>query len=240
MHVRLFLAVALVGALPAVGSAAFVTFSDRAAWQAVAGTPTVTEDFQSFTQNAFIFPVPVQANGFSLTATRSVPAIFGNRVQVAPAPPPIASGNSPNGTNFFLGALINDLDADGTLNANILLTFTGEVSAFGADFRGANGIFIDVYGAGNVLFDTISPDVNTPQFYGFALTDGERAERLVFRTTLTPLDGVINVNVFGMDNVALVVPAPSGLVLAVLGLPALGLSRRLRRAGGLGSGSVTR
>src|SRR5262245_7549256 len=228
MLARLMLVCGLAVILPAVGSADFITFTDRAAWQTVAGTPNATEDFQGFTQDRFIYPTPVQANGFSIVANGSLPAIFAGRVDVLPF---TFAGSlvSPNGTNFFMGSLVND--ADFGIERNVILTFNSPVTAFGADLRTrALNEFIDVYGAGNALLGTISPAPSTTQFYGFALTGGERAERLVFRTIPTAQDNVISVNVFGMDNVAMVVPAPPAVILVGVGVATVALARRRRRA----------
>ena len=235
MLARLLFAVALMVALPAVGSAEFAVFTDRAAWQAAAGTPTATEDFEGFTADALFYPDSVPANGFSIVATDTLPPFFGNKVEALPFAPPFGSRNSPNGTNYLWGALINDPDNIGdSSEVNVILTFTGATTAFGADLRGANDTFIDVYDAGNGLLGTITPTGPATQFYGFALTGGERADRVVFRTVPTDADGVITVNGFGLDNAQSVsTPVPSGLLLTVLGLPALGLSRRPRRAGSI-------
>lgn len=229
MLTRLSLAVSLVATLPAVGSADFVTFTDRAAWQAVAGTPTATEDFQGFTQDAFIFPTPVQANGFSIAADGSLPSFFAGRVDVLPFSP-VGAARSLNGTNFFWGSLVNDLDLSPP-QRDIILTFTGETRAFGADMRMSDSVLIDVYGAGNTLLGTISPTgTPTTHFYGFVLTGGEGAERLVVRVgdPPGPQDGSIFVPGFAMDNAA-TVPTPEPASFALFGGLLAAGARAVRR-----------
>ena len=195
----------IVALLPCLSSAAIVTFTDRASFEASAGTVT-TQDFESQTVGTNLQNATIDLGDFSL----SVVSIFGGSFNLIDQ----SSFNAPNGS-IFAGIGLGD-------GETMTLLFDIAITSFGADFGGLNDFVqrsqFEVLG--DILFAPILS--GEASFFGFASDTAFTS--LVIRG-LPESDG------FGIDNISVAaIPVPATLPLLAGGLGLLALWRRRRTA----------
>jgi len=195
-------------------------FTNRATWSAAA-TPNGGENFNSFAVDTSFKNISLPIANGTVTGQTGANGAASNKIDAPPAE--FAPNYIMDGTSYLLG----DLTAPQTLT----ITFTNAITAWGGDFKGVANVprttHIDVYDGANVLQGTVpmtSPASDTLGFYGFTMTAGTTAKRLVFS------NGTSDNDVFGLDNIQFSVPEPSGAVMIALFVPLVHSRRRFRRA----------
>jgi hypothetical protein len=224
MFARLLLTCGLLAALPAVSPAGFVAVSSRAV---LAGTDFIDWGTKGGVFTVLPNPFSVTSNG-GLTATVSqASGTFERRDQNT------GWGGSFNSGDRLLWTRGN--------NGPITILFATPLTAAGANFQ------TDFYGGFTARVDALAADGTTvlgsytfsgtsssasdgsSPFAGLQATGGD----VFYGLRFTGLTATSFPNDFAINQLDLVpgaatnaVPAPAGLVLLGLGLPALGLTRR--------------
>jgi hypothetical protein len=198
-------------------AAALSWFTDRAAWEAAAGTPTFTEDFSGFSSDLLFQTAPVALNG--MTIVQQGVDDFRNLVDVAPLE--FADNNGTAHASMYTNS--------GAITAQI--AFNALTSAFGGqtwEAASGEGARVVVLSGSDVLGSVNLTDAGGA-FFGFVVTGGS-ATSIRFES-VTDAPGSAGEG-FGLDNlagrVAGQVPAPGALALLGIGLAGLAAARRRR------------
>jgi hypothetical protein len=191
-------------------------FTDRPTWTAAAA-PNGSENFNSFATDTTFQNVSVPITNGTVIGQLGSNGAQTNKIDAPPAE--FANAYILDGTSYLIG----DLTAGQTMT----ITFNNPVTAWGGDFKGVADVprttHIDVFDAANVLQGTVtmsSPTNTTLGFYGFTMTAGTTAKKLVLS------NGVASNDAFGLDNIQFSVPEPSAAAAIALLVP---LSHRRRR-----------
>ena len=192
-----------IALLPCLSSAATVTFTDRATFEAAAGTVT-TQDFESQTVGTNLQNVTTDLGDFSL----SVVSIFGGSFNLIDQ----FGLNDPNGSIYASIGLGG--------GETMTLLFDSAITSFGADF-GALNDFVQ-RSQFEVLGDILLAPILSGEASFFGFTSDTAFTSLTIRG-LSPSDG------FGIDNITYsvaAIPVPATLPLLAGGLGLLALWRR--------------
>ena len=220
--------------LASAAGAAPIIYSDQAQFVQDTG-PQFSVDFNDQPINQSFGGSTLQVNklAFSGPDLENFPGAY-NRTEVGPD----FSGFHLDGTTFILGA--------STLDAAMRIDFDMPMLAWGAEFSdladGGREVAVNVYDATDTLIASLeiadAPD-QTQQFIGWDFA-GEQASYL----EIAFLDGLTNIEAFGIDNVLFTIqrgsdaPAPVPLPAPVLLLGASGLAlaalRRRRKPASAG------
>ena len=159
---------------------AIVFFTDRTVFLTVAGTPSFSEDFQSFTSDVSFRTAPLTINGGTIQQEGS-DLSFRNFVDV----PPFGFVDH-NGTNH--ASLFVNFPEGTSLGTQVRLTFANPNAAFGGDTvqdTMAEGAVFEVFN-GAVLLGSQSVAAASA-FLGYSLTGGDVATSVRFRSaSLSP------------------------------------------------------
>ena len=192
-------------------SASLLIVEDEAAWVALAGGVTGTEDFESFTVDTEFRSAPLQIQGMRVTAGATISNPTTNIIDV---PPLVLSGfEDINGTVTLAG----NMDGSSGIPTSVTFFFDIPLTAWGTTIRGLSGSnspfeLFDKDGLSlGIFFQTPTTAVS---FIGFAFDDGRAASRMEISHT-----GGSN-DFFRMDNIAFVtsIPEPGSLAILVTGL----------------------
>lgn len=200
-------------------------YTDRAAWQTAAGTPSFKEDFSSFAVDTPFRTGPVMVNGMTFQQ-EGFDENFRNQVDVVPLEFTPNSGSASGSlyTNSADGA------APGT---QVRVTFTQVNMAFGLeswDATGGEGVALEIYN-GTTLIGSQALAGGNGAFLGYVLTAGDMATSLRFRSiTLNPGTGGEGFYIDNLEGVS-GVPEPTSLTLLAVGtLGMIGYRYRRRAA----------
>jgi hypothetical protein len=186
-------AIASFCALAGVASAQFTSFTDRAAWDAAAGTPTFTEDFSGFTADVIYRAAPVSlAGNLTLSQTGQNVAEFRNFIDT----PPFQFTDN-NGTTH--ASAFTNFPEGANPGVQVVFTFGTPVSAFGFETwtaNGGEGVIADVFD-GTTLLGSLTADNLNASFRGFTITGGTATSVVLRSARLSAGQGGEG---FGIDN----------------------------------------
>ena len=199
-------------------TAAPITYSDRATFQAAAGVTTL-ETFNSIAADTEFHSADLLVGSLTLSSNAGINPVFNNDealVNVSPFGPGSAGID---GT-----ALVDSLGLDG--GEFIEIALSGPVTAFGFDFENydGSGDALQVVIDGNVVTTLVGTG-----FFGFI--DGAAPfSSVVFRSLSQ--DGAENGTFTALDNVEFSssVPEPATLLLSGAGIGVAAYRRRRRRS----------
>ncbi|QIE55717.1 hypothetical protein G5B40_09815 [Pikeienuella piscinae] len=222
--IHVFLRPATLGLLAAVtahpASAAIVTFTDRAIFEANVSGPLTTETFNDFT-NDTSFLSPLDIGDFTISTESDVVSAGGEPTNQLDASPFSFGSSIIDGTTFGQ-AILQDDEA-------LTFTFDAPIFAFGIDTRnlGNSGLLTSILVAGESF--TPLQDGTSLLFSGVISDTAFSSVSFVFDALGGPsADG------FAFDNVAYsgatVVPLPASLPLLVGALGVIGFLGRRRSA----------
>jgi hypothetical protein len=205
-NTKLAALVALMLGAAGSANAAIVSFADRATWEGAAGgTPSLFEDFNSFTANTTALPQSVfgGAATLSATATADQPYIDG---------PPLSNAGDVNGT-AYLDALINGGDFVSFVFDTPVFSWGADINPHDNSFDAVVTIFLDSVDSGSYSL----PGSNQTVFVGFV--SDVAFQTLALRAPTGPSP---NTAYHGIDNVGShpfeEAPAPGPLALIAIGL----------------------
>ena len=216
MNARTLFTLAACLATPPSALAQVTAFTDRAAFLNAAGTPTFSEDFESFTADAgFAGTDTVAASGFTLSSTASAGSSR-PRVDVAPFQSGGAFGNGTTNVTALT-------ESDRATPVTATLTADLPATAFGADFITFVGtssnetLFLAALDAAGAELGRVGiPAVSGERFFGFTTDPGVRIASL--RLAGTPDGDAGFGRAFSFDNVVGVsVPEPASAALCLAG-----------------------
>jgi hypothetical protein len=206
------------GLLVSSAHAGVQSYTDRAAWELVAGPLSFSEDFESFqTDIDFSFGTISDPMGFSLSHTGQDD--FRNLIDVGPLD--FSDGNGTNSISAFV-------DGDG--GDVVTLTADSSLLAFGFDVSsaaGGEGASLELLGLGGTVLDSVTLTNGIDDFFGFTASGPD----VITGVRISGMgDGSVGPGEgFRIDNVAgTMIPAPGAA--AIFGVGGLIASRRRRRS----------
>lgn len=216
--------------LPALATQSFYT--SRGDWNAsVAGSEVTVETFDGFAADTSFSASPLDLGSFEISQFGGGSALAS--ANLIDAPPARGNGPSIDLSAYVLGFANRGVGDDSNDRA-LRLIFDGPISAFGADWSGADGASgIDLLAltqGGEQVF-LPGPSFDDIGFWGF-VDDEERFTELYLYARTASLDGTGEL--FGMDDVSFAaaatsqVPEPGTAALLAFGLAALGATQRRR------------
>jgi hypothetical protein len=200
-------------------------FTSIAAWQAaVVGSPQFSETFSNFTQDTYFQTGPLNVGPFSLEQIGQNPfGDLGNLIDV----PPLQFTDNSGVTNAAMytkyGVSID------------LMSFSGPVFAWGANFYGAESSELEnliLTAAGGGVVGTVPVTVDTG-FFGFVISPSDGLSSITFESQIDNPDPTIGQG-FGLENVvgaytAVTTPEPSSILLLGAGLILMAAIYRRRK-----------
>lgn len=188
--------------------ASVVPFNSRSTWESLFATQIQTETFNTYTSDILVRNVPIQLNGFNMTASEGLLGSSSNKIDSSP----FFVNTTVNGTTDFYG----DVDPGG---GEVVLSFDTPIFAWGAEFIGTEWTLVEILDESNQLLGSVSAvngvDDSGPivEFVGFVLSEGMTAQSLLL-TKVVP--GQSTNDSWAMDDVSFVaVPEPTTFTLAL-------------------------